>query len=223
MRGWLKLTIGLGVLTGLLVGADRVAVGVAEDEAADQLVSSGRLNTRPHVSIDGFPFLTQALSGEFDGVHLSADGVQVSDGRQQVSVHAFKAGLSGVSVGDSYRSATVRTATGSGLISYPDAAKLVQGADRLDLSYGGPGKVKASVAGISIGEGKVHSEGNTVVADGFQLTGMAAALNGKVKDLLSPRSFTLSRLPAGLSLAGVTPEPEGLLLDFRGSDVRLIG
>ncbi|MEV4616210.1 DUF2993 domain-containing protein [Kitasatospora sp. NPDC049258] len=223
MRGWLKLTIGLGVLAGLLVGADRVAVGVAEDEAADQLVSSGRLSSRPSVSIDGFPFLTQAISGEFDGVRLSAGDVQVSDGRQQVAVHSFKADLSGVTVGGSYRSATVRSAKGSGLISYPDAAKLVQGADRLVFSYGGPGKVKASLAGISIGEGKVHSEGNTVIADGFQLTGMAAALNGRVKDLLAPRSFTLSNLPAGLGLAGVTPEPDGLLLDFRGSDVRLIG
>ncbi|MEU9130230.1 DUF2993 domain-containing protein [Kitasatospora sp. NPDC048540] len=223
MRGWLKLTIGLGVLAGLLVGADRTAVGVAEDEAADQLVSSGRLSSRPEVTIEGFPFLTQAVSGEFDGVKLAADDVQVSDGRQQVAVRSFRASLSGVSVGDSYHSATVRSATGSGLISYPDAAKLVQGADRLDLSYGGPGKVKASVAGFSIGEGKVHSEGNTVIADGFQLTGVAAALNGRVKDLLAPRSFTLSRLPAGLGLAGVTPEPDGLLLDFRGTDVRLIG
>ncbi|MER8183195.1 DUF2993 domain-containing protein [Kitasatospora sp. NPDC094015] len=223
MRGWLKLTIGLGVLAGLLVGADRVAVGVAEDEAADRLVSSGRLSTRPSVSIDGFPFLTQAVSGEFDGVRLSAADVQVSDGRQQVAVHGFTARLSGVTVGGSYRSATVRSATGSGKISYPDAAKLVQGADRLAFSYGGPGKVKASLAGISIGEGNVHSEGNTVVADGFQLTVLASALNGKVKDLLAPRSFTLTNLPAGLSLAGVTPEQDGLLLDFRGSDVRLIG
>jgi hypothetical protein len=223
MRGWLKLTIGLTVLAGLLVGADRVAVGVAEDQAAEQLVSSGRLSARPDVSIDGFPFLTQAAAGRFDAVRLSGGGVTVSDGRQQVALQSFNARLAGVEVGDNYRSATVRTGTGSGLISYQDVAKLVQGAERINLSYGGPGKVKASVAGVAIGEGNVHSSGNTITADGFQLGALGSLLNGRANQLLGPRSFTLTNLPAGLGLASATPEQDGLQLTFQGSDLKLIG
>ncbi|GAA2140542.1 DUF2993 domain-containing protein [Kitasatospora kazusensis] len=223
MRGWLKLTIGLAVIAGLLIGADRVAVGVVQDEAADKLVSSGRLSTRPDVSIDGFPFLTQALAGRFDSVRLSGAGATVSDGRQQAALTSFSARLSGVELGDGYRSATVRSGTGSGLISYPDLAKLIQGAQRIDLSYGGPGKVKASVAGVELGQGNVHSSGNTIAADGFQLAGIGSLLGGQANAALGPRSFTLTDLPAGLSLASAAPQPDGLLLSFQGSNLKLIG
>jgi hypothetical protein len=223
MRALLKLTIGLVVLGGLLVGADRVAVGVAEDQAAQQLVSSGRMSSRPNVSISGFPFLTQAMAGEFDGVTLSADGVTVNDGQEQVPLRSFKAQLSGVTVSDSYRSATVRSGSGTAVIAYQDLAGLVQGAGHLDLSYGGPGKVQASMAGVAIGTGQLHNQGNTVIADGFQLSGLAKLLAGSSSALLHPQSFTLSDLPAGLNLASVTPQQDGVLLDFQGSNLKLIG
>ncbi|WP_405012072.1 DUF2993 domain-containing protein [Kitasatospora sp. NBC_01539] len=223
MRGLLKLTIGLVALVGLLAGADRIAVGVAEDEAADRLASGGRMSQPPSVHIEGFPFLTQALAGEFDEVRLSGEGMTVGDGKEQVALRSFSARLSGVAVGDGYRSATVRSGSGSGLISYADAARLVPGAERLELSYGGPGKVKASVMGVSIGQGDVHSKGNTITADGFQLTGVASLLKGRMAALLGPRSFTLTELPAGLNLAAAVPQPDGLQLSFSGEHVELIG
>ncbi|MFD9128331.1 DUF2993 domain-containing protein [Kitasatospora sp. NPDC059571] len=223
MRGWLKLTIGLAVLIGLLVGADRLALGVAQDQAADRLATGGHMAERPKVSIAGFPFLTQVLAGEFDDVRLSGGGMTVGDGKQQVALRSFAATLSGVRAADDYHSATVRSGTGEGLISYADAARLVPGADRLELSYGGPGKVKASVLGIPIGQGDVHSSGNTITADGFRLAGAAALLNGRVGGLLGPRSFTLTELPAGLSLVGVAPEQDGLRLAFKGADFRVAG
>jgi hypothetical protein len=223
MRGWLKLTIGLAVLAGLLVGADRLALGVAEDQAAERLAAGGHMSQRPRVAIEGFPFLTQVVSGEFDDVRLSGDGMEVGDGRQQVALSSFTATLSGVAVGGDYHSATVRSGSGSGLISYADAARLVPGAERLELSYGGPGKVKASVLGVPIGQGDVHSSGNTITADGFRLSGAAGLLNGRLSGLLGPRSFTLTQLPAGLSLVGAVPEPDGLRLAFRGEHVSLTG
>ncbi|MFF1872722.1 DUF2993 domain-containing protein [Kitasatospora herbaricolor] len=237
MRGWLKLTIGLVVVSGLLVGADRIAVGVAEDEAADQLVRSGRLSQRPQVSIEGFPFLTQVLSMKLDDVRLSAEDLVVGDGRQQVALHSFKARLSGVEVSDSFNSATVDQGSGDGLITYadlakllPEASKLVPGASRvipggtrLSLSYGGPGKVKASLGPVAVGEGSVHSDGSTVTADGFQLSGVASMLNGAANQAIGPMSFTLNNLPAGLKLAGAVPQPDGLRLTFTGTGLKLIG
>ncbi|MDH6126310.1 DUF2993 domain-containing protein [Kitasatospora sp. GP82] len=223
MRGWFKLIIGLVALAGLLLGADRIAVGVAQDEAADKLVGSGVLSARPTVSIGGFPFLTQALAGRFDSVRLSGEGVTVSDGREQVPLRSFSMQLSGVEVGSGYRSATVRSGTGSGLVSYADVARLVSGTERIELSYAGPGKVKASVGGMPVGQGNVHSKGNTITADGFQLGGLGSLLNGAANGMLGPRSFTLTSLPAGLGLAGATPQQDGLKLTFQGSDVKLIG
>ena len=225
MRGWLKVTVGLVVLSGLLVGADRIAVGVAEGEVADQLVQHGVLTQRPRVSIEGFPFLTQALSMKLDDVRLSADGLMVGDGRQQVALHAFTARLSGVEVSDSFNSATVASGTGDGLITYADLSRIlpeVSGA-RLSLSYGGPGKVKASLGSVPVGEGTVHAKGNTVTADGFQLTGVASLLNGMANQKLGPFAFSLRDLPAGLDLAEAAPQPEGVRLTFRGTGLKLTG
>ncbi|WP_052707099.1 DUF2993 domain-containing protein [Streptomyces rubellomurinus] len=239
MRGWLKATIGLAVLCGLLAGADRIAVGVAEDEAADKLVQSGRMSQRPDVSIDGFPFLTQALSRKLDDVRISSDGLAVGDGRQQVALHSFKAELSGVAVSGGLNSATVDSANGSGVITYADLAQLlppasqlvhgklpVGGSSRFSLSYAGPGKVKASLGPIPVGEGSVHNQGNTITVDGFQLDGLAGMLAGATGQRLEPMSFTLDSLPAGLSLAdkdGATPQEDGLKLAFDGKGVKLLG
>ncbi|MEU9077798.1 DUF2993 domain-containing protein [Kitasatospora sp. NPDC004745] len=240
MRGWLKATIGLVVVSGLLVAADRIAVGVAEDEAADQLVSSGRMSQRPDVSIEGVPFLTQALSMKLDDVRISSDGLTVGDGGRRVALHAFTAKLSGVKVGDSMKSATVDSGTGSGLITYADLAQLlppasqlmhgaklpIGGGSRLTLAYAGPGKIKASLGPVEVGEGSVHNTGNTVTADGFQLSPLAGMFAGVTNQKLEPMSFTLDSLPAGLKLAGqdgATPLPEGLRLSFEGKDVQLLG
>ncbi|MFC8451856.1 DUF2993 domain-containing protein [Kitasatospora sp. NPDC057223] len=225
MRGWLKVTVGLAVLSGLLVGADRIAVGVAEGEVADQLVQHGVLSQRPQVSIEGFPFLTQALSMKLDDVRLSADGLMVGDGRQQVALHAFTARLSGVAVSDSFNSATVASGTGEGLVTYADLSRIlpeVSGA-RFALSYGGPGKVKASLGSVPVGEGTVHAKGNTVTADGFQLTGVAAMLNGVANQKLGPFALSLKNLPAGLDLADAQPQPDGVRLTFRGTGLKLTG
>ncbi|MFI6156238.1 DUF2993 domain-containing protein [Kitasatospora sp. NPDC051170] len=239
MRGWLKATIGLAVLCGLLVGADRIAVGVAEDEAADRIVKSGWMNQKPDVSIEGFPFLTQALSMDLDDVRVTSDDVTIGEGGQKVAMHAFEAKLSGVKVKDGMSSVTVDSGSGSGVITYADLAQLlppasqlvhgklpVGGSSRVSLSYGGPGKVKASLGPLAVGEGTVHTKGNTITVDGFQLSGLAGALAGVSGQQVEPLSFTLDSLPAGLKLAdkdGAVPVEAGLRLAFDGKDVQLHG
>ncbi|MFB6889622.1 DUF2993 domain-containing protein [Kitasatospora sp. NPDC056327] len=238
MRGWLKTTIGLVVLSGVLVGADRIAVGVAEDEAADQILRSGRMSQKPEVSIEGFPFLTQVVSRKLDDVRISSDGLTVGEGKDKVALHGFRAELSGVEVSGNMSSATVDRGTGSGLISYADLSRLMPpaselvpnagrlslgGNTRLSLSYGGPGKVKASLGPFPVGEAAVRSEGNTVTVDGFRLSAMATLLAGVADQSLDPVSFTLAALPAGLNLSSVTPQEDGLRLAFDGKGVKLIG
>ncbi|MEV7602481.1 DUF2993 domain-containing protein [Kitasatospora sp. NPDC089797] len=240
MRGWLKATIALVVLSGLLVGADRIAVGVAEDEAADQLVKSGRMSKRPDVTIEGFPFLTQVLSKKLDDVRVSSDGMTVQNDGRQVALHSFRATLSGVGVSDNLNSATVDSGAGSGVITYQDLAQLLPPASqlmggaplpgganaRLSLSYGGPGKVKAALGPVSVGEATVHNQGNTITVDGLKLSSLAEMFAGLTNRKIEPASFTLDSMPAGLNLAakdGVTPLPDGLQLSFEGKDVKLLG
>ncbi|MFJ5922860.1 DUF2993 domain-containing protein [Kitasatospora sp. NPDC092948] len=213
MHGAVKLLIGLGVVGGLLVAADRVAVGVAEDQAADAAVSSGWMTTKPDVTIGDVPFLTSAAAGKLDQVDLSSDGMTVTDGREKVTVHAFRASLSQVKFTDSYRGVTVGRGDGRGVVEYKDLAKFMRGGSVLGLEYAGPGTVKASVPGGGI-TGKLHSDGDDVVVDDVQLTGSAAALKGLAGDLLKPQRFHLTGLPRGLSLAEATPEQDGVQLRF---------
>ncbi|MEV4560946.1 DUF2993 domain-containing protein [Kitasatospora sp. NPDC049285] len=213
MRGAVKLLIGLGVVGALLVGADRLAVGVAEDQAADAVVSSGWMTTKPEVTIDDVPFLTHAVAGELDKVRLSSDGMTVTDGRERVTVHSFQAELSGVKFSDSYRSVTVGSGGARGLVSYADLAKFVSGGQLLGLEYGGPGKVKAAMPGGAI-EGDLHAENNAVVVDNLQLTGMASLLKGVAQDRLKPQRLQLTGLPSGLTLSAASPQPDGVRLEF---------
>ncbi|MFJ1755569.1 DUF2993 domain-containing protein [Kitasatospora sp. NPDC088134] len=213
MHGAVKLLIGLGVVGGLLVGADRVAVGLAEDQAADAVVSSGWLATKPDVDIADFPFLTSAVAGELDKVTLTSDGMTVTDGKERVTVHAFRADLADVKFTDSYRGVTVGRGGGQGVVDYKDVSKFLVGGGLIGLEYAGPGMVKAAMPGGSI-EGKLHSEGNEVVVDGLQLTGMASKLNGLAADRLKPQRFRLTGLPNGLALAEAVPEQGGVRLRF---------
>jgi hypothetical protein len=68
MRRWLVVLV---VILGLLVVADRVAVVAADNVVATRIQSDQQLSQRPHVSIHGFPFLTQALGGRYDDVTLT--------------------------------------------------------------------------------------------------------------------------------------------------------
>lgn len=213
MHGAVKLLIGLGVVGGLLVGADRVAVGVAEDQAADAVVSSGWLTTKPDVEITDVPFLTSAIAGELDGVRLTSDGMTVTDGKERVTVHSFRADLSGVKFTDSYRGVTVGHGDGQGLVAYADISKFLVGGGLLGLQYAGPGKVKAEMPGGAI-EGKLHNEGNTIIVDNLQLTGLASKLGSMAADRLKPQRFALTGLPTGLALSEAVPEPDGVRLRF---------
>ena len=72
-----KLLIGLVMLAALLVAADFGARAYAESRAATAVQTESRLATTPDVSIEGFPFLLHAATGEYPQVIVTA-----SRGRQ---------------------------------------------------------------------------------------------------------------------------------------------
>ena len=67
-RRWpIILLVTLVVLAGLLVIVDRVAVRYADNQFATQIQKQG-FSTKPSVSIQGFPFLTQVAARDFKDV-----------------------------------------------------------------------------------------------------------------------------------------------------------
>jgi LmeA-like phospholipid-binding len=71
-----KLLISLGVLAVLFVAADRVAAAIAENQISDRIAAAYQLSSKPRVSISGFPFLIQAVTGHYGQVSVSVSEVQ---------------------------------------------------------------------------------------------------------------------------------------------------
>ena len=65
-----RLMIGVIVLVGLLVAADRAGNVIAERTVATTVQRSQHLAHKPDVDIAGFPFLTQLAAGKFGKVTL---------------------------------------------------------------------------------------------------------------------------------------------------------
>ncbi|PKW13184.1 LmeA family phospholipid-binding protein [Saccharopolyspora spinosa] len=72
-----KLAIALVIIVGLLVGADFGAAAIAEYQVSKKVAEQLKLRENPDVRINGFPFLTQAIAGNYRDVQLAANAVQV--------------------------------------------------------------------------------------------------------------------------------------------------
>jgi hypothetical protein len=82
-----RVIIVLVVLVGLFVAADFGAAALAESAVSRQMRQQVGLVDDPNVRINGFPFLTQAISGRYGSVDVVAQHIRVSE-LQDLSVQA---------------------------------------------------------------------------------------------------------------------------------------
>ncbi|MFI1483311.1 DUF2993 domain-containing protein [Streptomyces sp. NPDC020747] len=174
MRALRILLIVTVILGGLFIIADRVAVGFAEDEAADRLKTNEGLATTPSVSIKGFPFLTQVVGGELDEVEVgiknyeadtsgATGGTGAAKGTtpDKIRIDDLTAQMRGVAFSGDYSSAKAASATGTATISYDELLKAAKAepvnvtngvtAEVVGLSDGGNGKIKVEVEATVLG------------------------------------------------------------------------
>jgi hypothetical protein len=72
-----KAIIALLVLVGVLVAIDFGVAAAAEQQVSKRMRSELGLSSDPSVRINGFPFLTQALQGDYQEVVVNADRLMV--------------------------------------------------------------------------------------------------------------------------------------------------
>jgi len=124
LRRWV---IALVVLVLLLVGADFGAAAFAEHTISQKVRTQLQLSDDPSVTIHGFPFLTQALGGDYGHISVSAAGIPVADKLQDVAVNAelenVSAPLSDLTAGNT-KSITIGELTGSVTIKAADLARV---------------------------------------------------------------------------------------------------
>lgn len=249
MRALRILLIVAVVLGGLFVAADRLAVNMAESEAADKIRSSQGLPSSPDVSIKGFPFLTQVMSQELDEVDVSVSGITASAGGHSVNVTEVKAELLDVRIDSSYSSAIAGRADGSARISYGDLTKSApQGAT---VSYAGaeraakgqvkltgplaellegagvpvPGAVKALIEGRKVSTYSTVSlkNGSTVQLKAESLPSLPVPGFDEQLRQAVDYDLKIDGLPSTIKLDKVEATQDGLRFAGTGKDVSLVG
>ncbi|UUU23171.1 LmeA family phospholipid-binding protein [Streptomyces sp. DSM 40750] len=244
MRALRILVIVAVILGGLFVVADRVAVGFAEDEAAEQLKTSEGLATTPEVSIKGFPFLTQVASGELDDVEIGIENFEASTGNADESIRIadLRANMRGVAFSSDYSSATAASATGTATIAYDELLKAAKSeptdaglgftARVVGLSDGGKGKIKVEVEidppalapqTVSV-LSTVSVKGDTVEvnADSLPTVGGLDLAENAVRSITDFQQ-AIDGLPGGIKLDKVEAAPDGVDITVKGSNVKLAG
>jgi len=130
-----RLLVVLVVLVGVLVAADFGAAAVAESAVSRQMREQIGLTTDPAVRINGFPFLTQALTGEYRSVDITADRIpvgQMKDLEVVARLRDVTAPL-GELLGSGPKALHVAEADGTVRIPANDLERLLPGVDQLRI------------------------------------------------------------------------------------------
>ncbi|MER7417903.1 DUF2993 domain-containing protein [Micromonospora peucetia] len=227
----ITLVVLLLVLGGLIVVADRVAVGVAERAIADQvrqeIAKQGAQSSAPEVEIGGAPFLTQVLDGRYERISIALRDVQGSVGGDAVALPKLDVDARNVRASlDTLRTGqgdvVAETVDGTGTISYDSLAKLL---DRPGLTLGeqngrlavtapvdilGQRLTVTGTADITVGkEGQVALRFNDLNAEGLPNLPLARTLLNNYARGISI-DVPLPDLPFQLAVREVRPLPEGL-------------
>ena len=216
-----KLALSLVVVLALLIAADRIGVAIASGIVAGKLKSSGGLSSSPSVSIKGFPFLTQAVSGRYDRIEvaatdLSRGGVRLS--RLDVALIGsripLRAALSGnVSV------VPVERLSAKAVVSYVNLVHRSKIAGlSMEPSDGGvrvTGRVTVlgqTVSASTVSTVRVERRDIVITAQSVAVQGQSSpTLNRAIAGLLDLR-VGIGSLPYGLELDGVRVTSAGLVL-----------
>lgn len=233
-RGWIVLLSIVVILLGAVVVVDRVAAGVAGRKIATKLGQHAPFvgTPTPHVTIRGFPFLTQAVSGKYSDIEVSASGLTIDS----VSGLAFDAHLHGVHVAASdalngnVEQLPVDRIAGDVTVPYTQVATASGGTVQLghqgdqllvsgQVSVPGVGTVTGRGTGkLEVSSGQVKAVISSATVNGRSLP---SSVLDQVAKLLTPQ-LKLPRLPYDLRLTGVRASDDGVVVSGEVSGVVLI-
>ena len=221
-----KLLIGVVILAVLLVAADRISVAVAENQISDRLASAYGLAGKPGVTITGFPFLTQVVTGDYQQIDVSANQVS-ADG---AVLHHLNVRLTGVHatvsqvLGNGSSMVTADRAAGSAMVGFGTVDHRLPSGFQLH-----PDGKNLSVSGnLAVGGARIPVSATVtlgVSGSGISVTPVHVSVPG-VATLPSAYSsqlrvvVPLSTLPLHLRLTSVHVTPDGLRIGAAARDVQ---
>ena len=215
-RKVLILIIILLVIAGLLFALDRAAAAYTARRIATTLENEG-FAVRPHVSVEGFPFLTQLITRHLDGVEVTAPRYPVGSVTANIDVHAKD-----IRLDSGYQSGTIAQVTGTGLIPFASLARLpaLAAVPGLQISSDGPHMVKLSanlqvLAASAIARVKQTAR-NQISLRIVSSSGVPVALLAPIRNLI----LQIPALPLGLTVRSVRVSPRGVVIGVAASNAK---
>ena len=216
-RRWPWITLIVIVL--VLVIGDRAANAYTEDQMASQMQSSLALSGKPHVTIQGFPFLTQVAARTFNTVDVNASNETAGPGGQ-LEIASLTATLHGMHI-HGLKSATVDQFTASALVTFTALAHAGGIPQGITLAPDGPNQIKATVDILGFSSDatvKVTQVGNDKI--NVKITdagGVPADVLGNLADF----NITIPKLPAGVTIKSISITQQGLRITATGTNTTL--
>lgn len=211
-RRILILVIVLLAILGLLFGLDRAAAAYAAGRIASKLQADG-FPVKPHVSIEGFPFLTQVIGHHLDGIAVTAAKLPAGP----VTARSIDVQASDITLDSGYQSGTIARVTGTGLISFASLATIpaLAALPGLKITGDGPHRVKLQILTASaIARVKLAGPGEIALRL-VSASGLPVSLPSSIRHLVVP----IPKLPLGLVVRSVTVGAQGVVIGVAGSNV----
>ena len=220
-RGGRKALIWILAVVVLLVALDFGAKAFAESEAATQIQKHG-FPKKPHVSIAGFPFLTQVITRNFHQITITSSNIPAGP----IKITSLDVVAEHVHLNSNFQSGTAGPLHGTVVISLGEIGGFLSAAGPLASFLGGGsgGGLKIESVGSSELKGslklagglvswsavwKVTSAGpNEIDLHLVSSHNLPGSLSSGARDIKVP----LSMLPAGLTLTGhVSTSGKGII------------
>ena len=220
-RRWPLIT--LIVIVVILVVGDRAANAYTENQMASQIQSSLGLSGKPSVTIQGFPFLTQLAARDFRTVDINASNETItasSAGSGLLKIASLAATLHGMHI-HGLNSATIDQFNASALVNFTalgDVGGIPQG---ITLSADGPNQIKADLSIGPLSDTAVaqvtQTGSNQINVKIVDAGGIPVSLLGNLANF----SFSIPKLPAGVTIQSISVTQQGLRITAAGQNTTL--
>jgi DUF2993 family protein len=235
----LRLTLIVLVILGVLVVvADRVGAWAAQrvvaDQVANELADNNVVSEPPEVTVDGVPFLTQVIAGEYESVTLRLRNVGTDTLRlPQVELVATGVTASAGTLISQEGSIVAERVDGTATVGYESVTALTE-LEGLQLSAGEDGQLRARLEtelltqpvvlvgtpDMEVVDGAVRLRVDELSVEDPPLPQGAEA---RVEEIAQRMSVTveLPALPYGLTVEAVSAAAGGLVVEVTAVNVPL--
>jgi hypothetical protein len=223
-RGSRIALITVVVVLVLLVVSDFAARAYTENQMASQVQSSMGLSGKPKVTIHGFPFWTQLIARDFKTVTVTASNETInvnSVGSGVLKIASLNATLDGMHI-HGLNSATIDHFTATVLVTFSSLGNVGGIPSGVTLAADGPNQIKATVSlfGLFSNTATVQvtqSGPNQINVKVTNFDGIPPSALGNLGNF----TFTIPKLPAGVTIQSVSVTQQGLQITATGQNTTL--